>query len=411
VPVDGAVPAETILEIVEDCQPRLALLDRELCLPIDARDLREFAEDHPGLATGTARTGTLDLECDLDEPADILFTTGTTGRRKGVVLTHRNIAQAAINISAFLRSEPADIELVPISLGHSFGLGRLRSMARTGNTLALEPGLTNAARIVKRLVELRATGLALVPAGVELALRLTKDYLARAAGHLRYVEIGSAAMRRQTKETLMRLLPETRLCHHFGLTEASRAAFIEYHSESDHLDSIGRPSPNVEMAVWDESGRQLPPGEHGELVVRGGMVMKEYWRRPDLTAKTLRGGWLRTGDWGYRDADGYYHLVGRRKEIINVGGWKVSPEEVERAINAYPGVAESACVGIPDPQGVTGECVAAYVVSAAEIPQGDIVRWLRERLEEYKIPRSWKRVAAIPKTSSGKIQRHLLAAQ
>ncbi|MBN2578673.1 MAG: long-chain fatty acid--CoA ligase, partial [Pirellulales bacterium] len=263
-------------------------------------------------------------------------------------------------------------------------------------------------QLLHRVLDLRATGLALVPAGFDLLLRMTKDRLRDAQDHLRYVEIGSAPLARETKLQLMEMLPRTRICHHFGLTEASRATFLDYHADREKLDSIGRPSPNVELAVHDKQGRRLPDGERGELVVRGGMVMREYWKRPELTRQTLRDGWLRTGDWGSRDSEGYYYLLGRQGDLINVGGLKASPEEIEQWLNRYPGVIESACVGVPDPQGITGQCVKAYLVSREEVSLQEIVSWLRDHLEEYKIPRVIERSGSLPKTSSGKIQRHLL---
>ncbi|MGA2253183.1 MAG: fatty acid--CoA ligase family protein, partial [Thermoguttaceae bacterium] len=179
----------------------------------------------------------------------------------------------------------------------------------------------------------------------------------------------------------------------------------------DHLASIGRPSPNVRMAVHDDTGRDLPDGRQGEIVVRGGMVMQQYWKQPELTRDTLRDGWLRTGDRGYRDADGYYHLTGRQSDLVNVGGRKVSPEEVEQALNGHPAVVESACIGVPDPQGIVGECLKACVVLRGEVRDEQLIEWLRQRVEEHKIPRIWQRVEEIAKTASGKIQRHLMAQQ
>ena len=164
-----------------------------------------------------------------------------------------------------------------------------------------------------------------------------------------------------------------------------------------------------EIAVRDEEGRDLDPNQRGELVVRGGMVMKEYWRRPDLTRKMLRDGWLHTGDWGWRDADGRLYLAGRGVDLINVAGLKVCPEEVERLLDAHPAVAESACIGLPDPQGLTGQCIKALFVARSPISDNELIAWLRPHLEEYKIPRFWERVERIPKTTSGKIQRQLIS--
>ncbi|MHC4177352.1 MAG: class I adenylate-forming enzyme family protein, partial [Planctomycetota bacterium] len=385
VPLGADTPGDAARLVAEDCAAALALLAVELTLPIPCEDLRSAACPEEGRQP-------IQPVCRMDDPADILYTTGTAGRKKGVVLNHDHITQAATNTNAFIQNGPGDVEVVPIPLNHSFGLGRLRCMAQTGNTLVLEPGLRNAAKCLKRVLDLKATGLALVPAGFDLILRMTDDRLGDARDHLRYIEIGSAPMRLETKQRLMELLPRTRICHHFGLTEASRAAFIEYHADRRKLASIGRPSPNVEISIRDEQGRELPPGEQGELVIRGRMVMKEYFSQPELTSRVLQNGWLRSGDWGYKDRDGYLHLLGRRQDLINVGGLKVSPEEIEQLVNQYEGVIESACVGVPDPQGITGDCVKAFIVSQSDVTRQELVTWLRGRLEEYKIPRLLERV-------------------
>ena len=399
--VDADIPGPMACWIVENSQARMALTTRDLSLPVPTEDLHEF------LALGDRQLAT-SLHCRMDDDADLLYTTGTTGPKKGVLLGQRQIAQAALNVNAVLRSQPGDVELVPIPLSHSFGLGRLRCMAQSGHTLALETGMRNATKSLKRLLDLKATGLALVPAGFQLILRMTGDHLAQARDHLGYVEIGSAPMPMATKLKLMELLPRTRLCHHYGLTEASRASFIEYHAEPHKLATIGRPSPNVEIEIHDSHDRPTPAGQRGEIVVRGGMVMKEYWRQPDLTRKAVHNGWLRTGDWGFQDADGYFHLVGRHTDLVNVSGLKVCPEEVEQHLNTHPAIVESACLGIPDPHGITGECVMACLVTRSHVTDEELVEWLRARLEEFKIPRVWQRVDRITKTSSGKIQRHLM---
>lgn len=401
VPLGSDLPPAVAASIAEDCEAKLALSEADSGLPIPTIDL-------VSVATFERDAEPLDPICRLDDVADILYTTGTTGREKGVVLTHGNVAHAAANINRFVQSRPEDVEIVPIPLGHSFGLGRLRCAAQTGNTLILEDGMRNAARLLKRLLDVKATGLSLVPAGFELLLRLGKDRLGDARDHLRYIEIGSAPMRMEVKRTLMELLPNTRICHHYGLTEASRSVFVEYHAEKDRLDSIGRAAPNVEVSIRDPEGRTVRPGEPGELVVRGGMVMREYWRQPELTGQVLHDGWLRTGDWGSQDEDGYFYLAARQSDLINVGGLKVNPVEVETELAACPGVEEALCVGIPDPQEIRGEVVKAFIVTSADIEDRDLIARLRQRLEEHKIPRVFQRLDELPKTVAGKIQRHLV---
>ena len=374
---------------------------QELDLPIPVANLAAWCRADEGEQLASPQSV-------LGDPADLIYTSGTSGRKKGVLLSHANLAHAALNINAFVGTIGDDLECVPLPLSHSFGLGRLRCMARAGHTLMLHAGLRNPALVLKQLLDARATGLALVPAGFDLILRMTKDHLGDAREHLRYIEIGSAAMPPETKQKLLDLLPRTRICHHYGLTEASRAAFLEYHADREHLASIGRPSPHVEMAVRDGEGRELPDGQEGEIVIRGGMVMRQYWKQPELTRDVLCDGWLRSGDRGYRDAGGFYYLTGRQSDMVNVGGRKVSPEEVEQALNGHPAVVESACVGTADPQGIVGECLKACLVLRDEVRDEQLIDWLRQRVEEYKIPRIWQRVEKIAKTSSGKIQRHLM---
>jgi long-chain acyl-CoA synthetase len=398
--LDADTPPESARWVVTDAAARLTLTDRDLALPGNVESLTAWCQPDGELLRAPVAS--------LDDGADLIYTTGTTGRKKGVLLSHANIASAACNVNAFVRTSRDDREVVPLPLSHSFGLGRLRVMALVGHCLLLQPGMRNPALVLKQLLDAKASGLALVPAGVDLILRMTRDRLGDARAQLRYIEIGSAAMPLPTKRRLAELLPQTRICHHYGLTEASRAAFLEYHADCDHLDSIGRPSPNVTMAVQDDDGRDLPDGQEGEIVVRGGMVMRQYWRQPELTRAAIRDGWLRTGDRGYRDAGGYFHLTGRQSDVVNIGGRKVSPEEIEQALNAHPDVVESACVGVPDPQGIVGECLKACVVLRKELRDEQLIEWLRPRIEEYKIPRIWQRVPQIAKTASGKIQRHLM---
>ena len=399
--LDADTPLETVRWVVNDAEARLVLAAGDIALPRPVADLAAWCQTGEGELLDSPQPG-------LPDAADLIYTTGTTGRNKGVLLTHENIAQAALNINTFVGTCRDDLEVMPLPLSHSFGLGRLRCMAQAGHCLLLLPGMRNPAAVLKQLLDAKASGLALVPAGLDLILRMTKDRLGDAREHLRYVEIGSAAMRPETKQKLLDLLPQTRICHHYGLTEASRAAFLEYHADRDRLASIGRPGPNVEMAVRDEEGHDLPNGQQGEIVVRGGMVMQQYWKQPELTRDVLQNGWLRTGDRGFRDAHGYYYLTDRQGDLVNVGGRKVSPEEVEQALNGHAAVVESACVGIPDPQGIVGQCLKACVVLRNEVRDEQLIEWLRSRVEEYKIPRVWQRVEKIAKTASGKIQRHLM---
>jgi len=404
VPIGSDVSAETVRAVLADCAPSLVLADP----PRDAT--ATGARPLPELQAWTTSNTQLEPRCSLDTPADLLFTTGTTGRKKGVLLTHGNIASAVTNINAVLRASSSDIEVVPIPLSHSFALGRLRSWARIGHTLVLEAGLRNPALLYKRLLDTKATGLAIVPAGVALLRRLVGARFADAGRRLRYIELGSAPIASEDRQFLIETAPAARIWHHYGLTEASRAAFSELRRDHNRPDSIGRPAPNVQIRIADEHGRALPAGAVGEILVRGGMVMQEYWRQPELTRSTLRDGWLRTGDEGWVDDEGYLYLRARKGDIINVGGVKVAPHPIERLLCQIPGVREAACIGVPDPRGVLGQVVKAFIVSDAEPGDLEIVDRLRRVLPEHEVPRIVERVFALPKTESGKIKRAELRA-
>jgi long-chain acyl-CoA synthetase len=404
VPLAPDVPAPRRDLVIERARPRLAFATRpfahERLGPV--RSLASLAEA-PEPTEGFP-------DPDPGATADLLFTTGTSGLPKGVALTHANVLAGAVNINQTIGNGRDDREVVPLPFSHSFGLGRLRCVLLAGGTLLPVPGFRLPGEVFRALEAGRATGLAGVPAGFAILLRYEEE-LARHADRLRYVEIGSAPMSLEHKRRLRVALPRTRLFMHYGLTEATRSAFVELHEAGERLDSIGRPTVNVDVRVVDRAGVEVPPGVRGEIVVRGATVAQGYWEDPDLTRRVFVDGWLRTGDVGRRDADGFLYLEGREDDMINVGGFNVAPAEVERALEAHPAVERAACVGVPDPQGVTGQAVKAFLVGRPETarPAGEsLAGFLRGRVEDYKIPTRWEWLDALPETSSGKVQRAVL---
>jgi long-chain acyl-CoA synthetase len=408
VPLDPHTSSERLSDILGRVSPRIVI--SESSIPQSGYDSIHFND----IVTNEKVSKISGANADIanDQTADILFTTGTTGYAKGVVLSHRAVAKACAQINEFIQLRSDAIEVMPLPLSHSFGLGRVRCVLSVGATLVLTPGFVNASRIVAALSKHRATGLASVPTGFAILLSDAGTALGQFADQLTYIEIGSSTMPMNLKQQLMRLLPNTRICMHYGLTEASRSSYLSFHEDKDKLDSIGRPSPGVRMRIADESGIEVDDGVEGHIEIRGGHLMSEYWQDEELTAKTLRDGWLSTGDRGLRTSDGYFCFSARESDIINVGGRKVSPHELEEILAGHPAVAECACVGIPDPQGLSGEIISAFLVAdprAVDLPKfSELAKLLRKRLEPYKIPRRFVWIDAIPKSSSGKILRRKL---
>lgn len=343
---------------------------------------------------------------EMTDVADILFTTGTTGAPKGVALSYANQAAAANNINTFIRNTAEDVELLALPVSHSFGLGRVRCVLSKGGTLVLLGTFANMKKFFGEMKRCSVTGFGMVPASWAFIKKMSGSYIGKFAGQLKYVEIGSSFMPTADKQLLMELLPDTRICMHYGSTEASRSAFMEFHSYKDNLLSAGHASPNCDIRIFSPEGRELPFGEEGEVCVKGEHVTCRYWNEsPERFASDFFGDYFRTGDCAVMDEAGNIYLKSRIKEMINVGGKKVAPMEVEDVLNAVPGISESACVGIPDPDGMLGEVVKAFIVADDSVTDASILEFLRPRLEVYKLPVAIERIDAIPKTGSGKIQR------
>lgn len=343
---------------------------------------------------------------EQSQVADILFTTGTTGAPKGVALSYNNLSAAARNINAFIGNTSSDVELLALPVSHSFGLGRLRCSLSKGATVVMLGTFANVKKFFKEMARCQVTMFAMVPASWGFIKKMSGKYIGKFADQLKFIEIGSSFMPVEDKELLMSLLPKTRICMHYGSTEASRSAFMEFHTYKDNLLSIGKASPNVEIKIFTSQGTPAALGEEGEVCVKGEHVTCSYWNETlERFASDFYDGYFRTGDCGTMDAEGNIYLKSRIKEMINVGGKKVSPMEVEDILNTIPGIKESACIGIPDPGIVLGEVVKAFIVADDNLSDEEIMQQLRPQLEVYKLPVEIERINAIPKTGSGKIQR------
>lgn len=344
-------------------------------------------------------------DCPVEDTADIMFTTGTTGAPKGVCLTHENIAASARNINGFIGNGEDETEVLGLPLSHSFGLGRLRCTLLKGATMVLVGNFANLKVFFDALERHNATGFGMVPAVWQYIRRFSGTRISNFAPQLKYIEIGSASMPKEDKELLISLFPNTRICMHYGLTEASRSFFMEFHQEKNDLSTIGVPvSSTMKVAIVGEDNQECPVGADGEICVTGDHVMHSYLL-PEDNETAFWNGYFRTGDWGHVNEQGKYYLTGRKKEMINVGGKKISPALIEDAIIAL-GFADCACIGIKDPKGVLGEVPKAFIVKGkVEMSFEEIREKLLAVLEPYEVPVEFEWIEKVPRTSSGKIQR------
>jgi acyl-CoA synthetase (AMP-forming)/AMP-acid ligase II len=344
-----------------------------------------------------------------DDIALFLHTSGTTSRPKGVPLSHANLLASAANVVATYALTPDDVSLCVMPLFHVHGLvASTLATFRSGGTIVIPPRFSASAFWPAAKTH-RATWYTAVPTIHQVLLARADEDQAPAPGTsgLRFIRSCSSAL----APTTMAQMEERFGCpviEAYGMTEAAhQMASNPLPPGQRRPGSVGR-GTGVQVAIMDETGSLLPVGSQGEVVIQGPNVTRGYHNNPEANAASFTNGWFRTGDQGVLDADGYLTLVGRLKELINRGGEKISPREIDEILLTHPAVAEAVCFGIPDTK--YGEEVAAAVVLRKEATAADLIAHCRDRLAAFKVPKRVYVVPQIPRTATGKIQRRNVAA-
>ncbi len=377
-------------------------------------DVPSYVVSAPGGEARCAGTKPFDELCAAEDTGEIiaveagdtavlLYTSGTTGQPKGAELTHFELFMAATVGGETFRVSSDDVSVVALPLFHVFGLATvLGPLVRFGGSAVLIPKF-DAGVVLDAMERHRCTIFSGVPT-MYFAL-LGQDLAGRDLSSLRAAISGGAAMPEEVLREFERKVPGVVVLEGYGLSETAAIATFNFSAQDRKIGSIGRTLWGVEMTVFDGDDNELPPGPEniGELVIRGHSVMKGYYKRPDATAAALRGGWLHTGDLGYRDEEGYFFVVDRKKDLIIRGGYNVYPREVEEALYSHPAVREAAVIGRPDAR--MGEEIVAVVAFQPEARSDaeELIAFCRERLAGYKCPREIRVLDELPKGPSGKI--------
>jgi acyl-CoA synthetase (AMP-forming)/AMP-acid ligase II len=420
VPLNVQEHASLILRQLEHVQCTLLVADREhpqwpavagglgegiRVIPLTLSNDACASEEFYGEMGSTADNGASNARAG--DPAMIIYTSGTMANPKGVVLSHGALAANARAIVEYLEIDATDKVLSVLPFHFSYGNSVLNSNLIAGAHILIEDNLAFPHLTLRRMQDERVTGFPGVPS--TFALLLGRCSLEEYdLSNLRYITQAGGAMPRAHIEQLQRLLPHVRTFVMYGQTEATaRLTFLPPEKLSEKMGSVGLPLPNVEIQVRAE-GRALPAGEIGEICARGPSVMLGYWRDAALSAELLRDGWLHTGDLGHFDRDGYLFIDGRAQEMIKVGAFRVSPQEIEEVLAECAGVEQAAVVAISDD--FLGQAVKAIVVPrpGAETSARAVKAHCKKRLAGYKVPKVVEFVATLPRTSSGKIQRFKL---
>ncbi|MCU0364180.1 MAG: AMP-binding protein [Ignavibacteriaceae bacterium] len=326
---------------------------------------------------------------DDNRLAQILFTSGSTGLPKGVMLSHRNLISNTESIVEYLKLTSNDIIEVVLPFYYCYGLSLLHTHLRAGGSVVLNNNFVFLGSVLDDIDKYKCTGFAGVPSHYQILLRKSKSFKKSEFPSLRYFTQAGGKLHNVFIQELIEAFPQKKFFVMYGQTEATaRLSYLPPEMLSNKLGSIGKGIPNVILDVFNKNDQQVEVGEVGEIVAKGDNVMLGYLNDPESNKRTIRNGWLHTGDMAKKDEDGYIYLVAREKEIIKVGGKRISPKEIEEVIVSIPEVVDCTIEGVYDE--ILSEAIKAIIVltdkTDEEKAKEKILATCRNKLVLYKIP-------------------------
>ena len=404
IPVENHIPIDRLSEIAKAVDADFVISEKEPdynCVWISPREIDDTS-DVPDLEpVGIS-----------DECSEIVFTTGTTGKSKGVMLTSHCLEVYLTAMNPSFRLDETSVFLVTTPLHHVGGMHRIHQCMAAGSTVILMDGVRDLRAFFGAIHAYGVTHTYLPPASVKLLITLARKELARLDGKLQFIYTASAPFPVKDIETLMSLLPHTHLHQGYGSSETGSICNCCYNAPGESADCLGKPYPCVEVVLADADGKIITePYKEGFIRSRSGMNMIGYYKEPELTAKVLKDGFIYSSDLMFFDEKGNLHFAGRGDDVINVRGFKVSPTEVENLVLKHPSVADCVCIPYEDPQ---QGCVIKLLVRLNEgyaLDMEDITVFLSEGLEPYKVPKFIEQVDEILRTPNGKVDRKAIIKQ
>ncbi|MEW6411027.1 MAG: class I adenylate-forming enzyme family protein [Candidatus Zixiibacteriota bacterium] len=424
VPLDTSLDAQSLRYITTDCQARVLITsakfrrtipdilaqDSQVKLVICDKQISVGRHDIPvellsDIFSSKRRYQDNTVEIDENELAAIFYTSGSTGKSKGVMLSHRNLVSNTIATIEYLKLTNDDAVMVILPFYYIYGNSLLLTHIACGGRLVIDNRFMYPEVVLDTMEQEKVTGLSGVPSNFMILLA-NSTFTKRKLESLRYFTQAGGAMAPEIVKRLMDAFGHKEIFIMYGQTEAApRVSYLPPERLKEKLGSIGIPVPGVRMAVVDDDGNELPVGEVGEIMVTGPNVMLGYWNQTDEENDVLRDGRLFTGDLARMDKDGYFYVVGRKKEIIKTGGNRVSVKEVEECILECEKVLEVAVFGVPDP--ILGEAIKAVIVlnNGQQAESKEISDHCRIRLASHKVPKLIEFAGSLPKQKSGKIDK------
>lgn len=398
VPVEGGVQTAKLQEICEAAEAAILIADRQgvsACLTIRPQELTGVAGER--LLTSCAAKS--------EAVAEVLFSTGTTGKPKGVILSNGANVAVAENIIHGTGMSENSVELIPLPLSHSHGLRTCYAHLVNGSTAVIAKGVSNTGAFFELMGKYGVNALDLAPTMAKLLLQIGRQKVEEYQAQIEYIELGTALLEEDVKAELKKCFPGARIYNFYGSTEAGRSCILNI-TQEDFANCVGYPSCHASFVITDDKRQVIKSSKDhmGLLAIRGKMMMNGYLNSPEMTAETLDGDLLYTSDMGYIDDDGRVYVMGRADDVINYNGIKVVPTDIERVARNYEGIKDCVCVGVPDK--VCGHRPKLYVeLSTETFDLKEFKIFLRQKLEASRIHVAVEVLDSIPRSSNGKILR------
>ena len=403
VPVEKTASTIRISEIADDTEAKLIVSIQTI------NDSDKWYDYEQLRKVATEREYTFDNNIvfpDLDSPCEMIFTTGTTGKSKGVLMTHRHISWYAYAIAKELKMKNNNRFLLTTPLNHAGGLRRTHLSLANGCCMVYMDGISDFEKYFSYIEKYRVTSLYLPPVAIRILLSRTGDELAKYKNQIDFVYSSSSPLPIGDCKELIKLLPNTRLYNAYEASETPGVSMYDYNCESIDNTCMGKPNEGVLFAIIDDEGNFVDKNNYqGQICVKSKMNMKEYYNSLELTKSVMKDGWFISNDLGFIDADGQLHYSGRKGDVINIGGYKIAPTDVEDVALLSGMIDECVCIESVDELNVP--CLKLLIVSREgnHFDTKALIDFMKERIEAYKIPKIINSVSAINRTFNGKIDR------
>ena len=406
VPLNTDIEQKNLDYIIDQCKPSMAFISKRLKPKMNLDGITLYDEDD--LTTLWSPVGDmLDEDTDFDDKrlAEIIFTSGSTGEPKGVMLSHRNLIANTDSILEYLNLTSEDTIEVVLPFYYCYGLSLLHTHLRVGGSIVLNNTFIFLGSVLDDLNKYKCTGFSGVPSHFQLLLRNSTSFKSMDLPYLRYVTQAGGKLHDVFIEEFIKAFPEVVFYVMYGQTEATaRLSYLSPELLPEKLGSMGKGIPGVELDIFNKNGQPVTKGEVGEIVARGDNIMLGYLNDDELTAKTLQNGWLHTGDLAQKDDDGFFFITARTKEIIKVGGNRVSPKEVESVILTLPEVVDCTISGEFDE--MLGELLKAEITlvpkTDKDIAREEILKKCTAELISYKVPQKIEFLDKVKIAATGK---------